>query len=190
MKATVKSEGSEAVGKQQGWSFLLQRGEVILLFNKIFPCTIDNKYRGHVVALYAFYVATLATVVRSCVHIFAPDGGAQSIATIPLDTYSAQAANAVVFVFALWGLSQLLIGVLYVIVLFRYKSLIPLMYLSLVAEYLGRLLIGHFKPVELAGTAPGGVGNYLVFPLMLLLFFLSVAKKPITLLYKDGEGHV
>ena len=58
------------------------------MLRKIFPHQVDNTYSGHKLGLYFFFVITLVTIGRSCVHIFAADGGAQSIATIPLDTYS------------------------------------------------------------------------------------------------------
>ena len=54
----------------------------------IFPKTIDNNYRGNAISLILFIPITVVTVARSLIHIYAEDGGAQSIATIPLDSYS------------------------------------------------------------------------------------------------------
>lgn len=142
--------------------------------NLLFPTPANNTYRGRKIALWFFILLMLFTIARSLVHIFAPDGGAQSIATFPLDSYTQGGAAAVVHLFALWGLSQLLLGLLYLVVLWRYRSLIPLMYLLLVIEYSARLLLGLFKPVQLSGTAPGGIGNYLLIPIALLMIFLSL----------------
>jgi hypothetical protein len=108
--------------------------------------------------------------------MFLQDGGAQSIATIPLDNYSVAAADVVIHIFAEWGLTQLLFGILYAIVLGRYKSLIPLMYLFILTEYTGRLFIKFYKPIILEGTAPGGVGNYIMIPVALLMLVLSLQK--------------
>ncbi len=144
------------------------------MINKILPNVVDNNYRGKKTALWFFYLITIMTVVRSCIHIFKQDGGAQSIATIPLDTYTNGGAEAVIFIFAYWGLSQLLFGILYVIVAMKYKSLIPLMYLSLVVEWGGRFIIRLFKSIETVGQAPGGVGNYILPILCLIMFVLSV----------------
>ena len=80
------------------------------MLERLFPPTANNDYRGHWLALWVFVPITVVTLVRSGIHIFRADGGAQSIATIPLDTYSDPAATAVILVFALWGLSQLLLG--------------------------------------------------------------------------------
>ncbi len=147
----------------------------------IFPKQITNIYTGHPIALYAFYLITGITIFRSLIHIIAPDGGAQSIATIPLDTYSIESANTVVFMFGLWGISQLLLGILFLIIAVRYKALIPLMYLFIFIEYSLRLILGFFKPITLAGIAPGGIGNYVFIILSIILFFLSIQNPKTTI---------
>ncbi len=143
------------------------------MIKRILPPVFDNSYHGFKIALWFFYLITIVTIVRSCIHIFKNDGGAQSIATIPLDTYTNGGAEAVIFIFAYWGLSQLMFGLLQGIVALKYRSLIPLMYLFLILEYVGRFGISLFKSLETTGQAPGGVANY-VFPLLfLIMFFLS-----------------
>lgn len=146
----------------------------------LFPKTIDNSYTGNKIPLYLFYLLTTITIGRSLVHMFAPDGGAQSIATIPLSSYSAEAADVVIHIFAEWGLTQLLFGVLYAIMLWKYKSLIPLMYLFILTEYTGRLFLTLYKPIVLQGTAPGGVGNYFMIPVALIMLILSLKKSSAT----------
>ncbi len=146
------------------------------MWNKVFPQPADNVYRGHKIALWVFYLLTTMTIVRSCIHMFKDDGGAQSIATIPLDTYTNGGAEAVIFLFAYWGLSQVMFGLLYLIVALKYKSLIPLMYLSLILEYGGRFGLSFYKSIETMGQAPGGVGNMVLPFLCLIMFFLSIRK--------------
>ncbi|MGI9532993.1 hypothetical protein [Lutimonas sp.] len=141
---------------------------------KVLPKEINNNYRGRKIALYFFYLFTIITIVRSLIHMFAPDGGAQSIATIPLDTFSIEGASVVILIFSLWGLSQLIMGIFYAIVSWRYKSLIPLMYLFIFVEYVLRLVLGILKPIETIGTAPGAIINYIFPPLAIILFLLSI----------------
>lgn len=143
--------------------------------NKILPSTVDNTYLGHKIALWFFYIITIVTIVRSCVHIFKNDGGAQSIATIPLDTYTEAGAATVILIFAYWGLSQLMFGIIQLIVALRYKSLISLMYLMLIIEWAGRFIISSFKPIETIGQAPAGIGNMIMPGVCLVMFFLSLA---------------
>jgi hypothetical protein len=143
----------------------------------LFPDSIGNDYKGNKIPLYFFYLVTSFTITRSVIHIFSPDGGAQSIATIPLHLYPKNASDTIIHLFAEWGLSQLLLGLLYIVVLIKYRSLIPLMYLFLVVEYSTRLFLGFYKPFVLAGVAPGGVGNYFLVPLFVVMFILSVQQK-------------
>ena len=142
--------------------------------SSILPRSADNNYSGLRVPLYFFVAITVGTVARSLIHLADPDGGAQSIATIVLDRFSSGAADTVIAVFALWGLSQLLFGILCCIVLIRYRSLIPLMYLFLVLEYAARLVVGLFKSVEISGTPPGAIGNLVVLPLVAVMLLLSL----------------
>jgi hypothetical protein len=140
----------------------------------ILPKAITNKLKVNKIVLYTFSLITAITLVRSCIHIFAPDGGAQSIAGFPLDSYSTAASSMVILIFSLWGLSQLLMGILYLIVLLRYKSLIPLMYLLLFIEYTGRWLLGIYKPAISTHTVPGGVLDYIMIPLTLVILILCI----------------
>ena len=42
-------------------------------------------------------------------------------------------------------------------------------------EYLVRLIIAVVRPsIELTGTAPGEIGNYVAVPLMLIMFVLAL----------------
>ena len=122
--------------------------------------SLDNQFPGHNIALYVFYALTALTLWRSQHHLFGHDGGAQSIASIPLDTYSSNAVDIAIGIFALWGLSQLIIGLVYLLASIRYRSLIPLLYLLFTLEYAMRL-VGANKTIETAGTAPGSVINLL-----------------------------
>jgi hypothetical protein len=125
------------------------------MLERLFPTNKTNTYRGNPIAQWVFVLLTVATIARSLVHMFSSDGGAQSIATIPLDSFTANGADAVILIFALWGLSQLIIGIVYGIVLWRYQALIPLMYLFMIFEYRMRIVLGEIKPIETTGTAPG-----------------------------------
>ena len=144
------------------------------MWRRLFPERVDNDYRGHPIALWVFVPITLVTLVRSLIHMFFADGGAQSIATIPLDAMTPNGAAAVILIFALWGLSQLLLGLLYVVVLWRYRALLPLMYLLLLAEYAGRFLLGTWKPMQTLETPPGAPGNFVFVAVGAAMLALSL----------------
>ena len=144
------------------------------MFERLFPKTIDNHFSGRRFALWLFYPITLITIVRSLIHIFRSDGGAQSIATIPLDSFTAAGSTTLIAIFAQWGLSQLLMGGLYALVLFRYRSMIPMMYLLILIEYAGRMGVGTMKPVVSLGPAPGGPGSIVMVGIAIVCLFLSL----------------
>jgi hypothetical protein len=144
------------------------------MLERLFPQNKTDTYRGNPIAEWVFVLLTIVTIARSLVHMFSSDSGAQSIATIPLDRFTANGADAVILIFALWGLSQLLIGIVYGIVLWRYRALIPLMYLLMIFEYGMRIVLGTIKPIETTGTAPGAIGNYIIIPLAIIMLVLSL----------------
>jgi hypothetical protein len=148
--------------------------------SNLFPRQITNEFPGLRIALWGFYLLTAITLWRSQHHIFSPDGGAQSIATIPLENYSNSAASTIIGIFALWGLSQLIVGLIYLIAAIRYRSMIPILYLLSVFEYLMRAFyIPAYKSIETAGTAPGAVGNLplIIFSFTMLVLSLWSRKK-------------
>jgi hypothetical protein len=65
-------------------------------------------------------------------------------------------------------------GIFYIIVAIRYKSLIRLMYIFIALEYSFRVILGHLKPITTAGTARGSILNYIMIPLALLSFIASI----------------
>lgn len=124
-------------------------------------------------------VFTLVGIVRSLLHIFLPDGGAQLIATIPLDSFSEEAKAVVIGMFALWGLSQLLSSLVYIYILMKRKEWLPFAWLLLLIEYASRWLIGQFKPFETVQTAPGAIGNYvfMILSVVMLVWYIVNYKK-------------
>lgn len=144
------------------------------MLQRVVPRSLDNQFPGHKIALYAFYALTALTLWRSQHHLFGHDGGAQSIASIPLDTYSNNAADTVIGIFALWGLSQLIVGLIYLLVAIHYRALIPILYVLFTFEYAMRLWVGTNKTIETVGTAPGGMINLPFMIAGVVLFALSI----------------
>lgn len=140
---------------------------------RIFPKQVDNSFHGYKIAAIVFFIVALFTLLRSCIHLFASDGGASSIAGI---NTSGEGGSNIISMFAFWGLSQLLMGVVYLAVFFRYKSLIPFMYMLILVEYLGRVLIGLAKPLIVSHTPPGAIGNYIMVPGAVFMLILSLKR--------------
>jgi len=141
------------------------------IFELLLPSKADNIIRGSKLPFYIFILIAAIGLVRSCIHIFSPDGGAGSIAGMDL---SVSGANEVIFAFALWGSAQLIYALLQWVVILRYRSLIPLMWLMQFFETLGRMLVGRIKPVTFAHTPPGAYQNYIYLALAVLMLALAL----------------
>ena len=122
--------------------------------NRLFPRSADNEYRGHklapwILALVAVLKAlvSLNSIVRGRVMAGAGDG-------IPLEALPPAGVQAVVSLYAAWGLAILMLSLLCLLVLVRYRTLVPLMFALLLLEHLGRSLLLHIMPIST--TAGGG----------------------------------
>jgi hypothetical protein len=67
-------------------------------------------------------------------------------------------------------------GFVYLVVFFHYKSLIPFMYVLILIEYSGRVLIGLAKPLTVSHTPPGAIAYYIMISLAFIMLILSLKK--------------
>ena len=141
------------------------------IFDFFLPAKADNTIRGTKLPFYIFLMVALVGSVRSFIHILSPDGGAGSIAGMDL---SVTGANGIIFGFALWGSAQFIYGLLQWVVILRYRSLVPFMWLVQLMETLLRMLVGHIKPVTFAHVPPGAIGNYVYLVISVLILALCV----------------
>ena len=145
------------------------------MIEKLFPQQADNHYQGHKLAKWLLIFYTVKSFVAGGVHMFSADGGAQSIASITLDQFTQGGANSLITIFAMWGMEQMVIGLIGVVILLRYQSLIPMMTLVYVCEYLGRFSMSFITPgVVSAHTPPGAVADLVLIPLTVVMFLLSL----------------
>ncbi len=116
-------------------------------------------------------------VARSAIHLFAADGGAESIAGI--DT-SGPGGNNVIAIFHQWGAIQMLLVALMLVLFFTYPGLTPLVILFLACDAPMRALAGQMSDLETAHTPPGEALNWPVFWLLVVLFIASLVKRRTT----------
>ena len=150
------------------------------IFNQLLPQRFDSTYRGHKLALWFFALIVLMRVAMSLNSILNGRYVASSADGIPLETYTPAAAQTAVSLFALLGLSNLMICLVCVLVLARYRSMVPLMFTLLLLQYVGGRLILHYLPIIRTGTAPGVYVNLSLLVLVVLGLVLSLG----------GQGHL
>jgi hypothetical protein len=142
----------------------------------LFPRRADNDYRGYKAALWIFGLILLLRVVMSVNSIFNGHLVASSADGIPLDSYTPAGARAVVSLFATLGLSQLALCFVGILVLIRYRALIPFLFMLFLLEHLGRRLISYFRPGARVGRPPGIVVNLILLSLMVVGLALSLRR--------------
>lgn len=143
------------------------------MLSTLFPRVADNHYPGRRLGLWMFGFMLLKIAMGLNVMLRAPEV-ARSADGVPVDTFGAPAAAAFSFVFAAWGLSQFALGLASLVVLLRYRSLVPLAFLCLLIEQSGRMLLRFRWPVDRIATAPGAAINVVLTAIMVLGFVLSV----------------
>lgn len=141
------------------------------MFNTLLPQRIDNSYSGQKLAIWLFAVVVFVKMLQSVSVILVGDSIVRSADGIPLETYTPAAAQTVVAVFAAMGLSRLMISLLCVLVLVRYRSVITFLFALLALHDVARELILH--PVRI-GTPPGSIVNFVLFALTLAGIALSL----------------
>jgi len=133
-----------------------------------------TKFEGFRAVRIVTAIYLLVMVVRSCIHLFAADGGAQSIAGI--DT-SVEGGNNIIAIFHQWGAIQLILAVLLFVLFFRYPGFTPLILLTLVLDPVMRFIAGQMMSLTSTGTPPGEALNGAAFCLLALLFIATLMKK-------------
>jgi hypothetical protein len=97
---------------------------------------------------------------------------------IPLDSFNAAGAQTVLALFALLGFYLLVLPVQSVVVLIRYRAMIPFMYLMLLFVQLGSRVLLLLHPAVRTSTMPVGLAiNLAILALTLMGFALSLLSK-------------
>lgn len=129
------------------------------------------RYDGPLLSFWLAIVWLCVVTVRSCIHLFSADGGAQSIATIDV---AVDGGSNIVAMFGQWGAIQLLLALLLWVLLLRWRGTVPLVLLVFTLEPVLRGLAGTLKPITTMGTAPGAALNWFTLPVMAFFLYLSL----------------
>jgi hypothetical protein len=147
------------------------------MFDKVLPERIDNTYRGHKLALWILAVVVAVKIMQSLGVIFNADSVVRSADGIPLDTFTSAGAQTVLAIWSLSAFDRLIISLLCLLALLRYRSLVPFMFGLLSVHYLLRELILHYTPLVRTGTPPGPAVNFSLFVLGLVGLALSLWRR-------------
>ena len=147
------------------------------MLDRLLPQPIDNKYSGSKIALWLFGLIVFVHILQSVMVIVNGHLIAQSADGIPLENYPAAAAQTILAIFTVSALRRLIISLICAVVLFRYRSAVPLMFVVLGLTYLGGQVIFQFVPIVRVGTPPGVVMNLIMFGLTIVGLALSLWRR-------------
>jgi hypothetical protein len=143
------------------------------MLSDLFPRAADNRYPGRRLGLWLFALMLLKIAMGVNVMLNAPSV-ARSADGIPVQAFGSAGGSAFLSIFAAWGLCQLVFGLACLVVLLRYRSLVPLAFLALLLEQAGRKLLQLHWPLERIGTPPGPYINAVLLGIMALGLVLSL----------------
>ena len=138
--------------------------------NKVFP-EAPSIFEGSQIVRVALFLILFVMVVRSCIHLFASDGGAQRIGGV--DT-SVEGGNNIIAMFHQWGAIQILLATLLVVLFFRYPGFTPLIVLTVALDPVLRFVASRKMKVTSTKTPPGAALNGVAFVILMVLFVASI----------------
>ena len=154
------------------------------MLNTILPLEANNNYQGAKIAMWFFIVFVCLMTWRSIIHMLFEEYGMHGIANLKVLTGDPDPMPLIYMFFSIWGLAQLIFCAVCWIVIFRYRSLIPLMYLFWILEWGTRTFLYPIMTGDLIaageysnGPTPGYVLAPYVTIILLAMFFLSTRQK-------------
>jgi hypothetical protein len=150
------------------------------MLEALLPHRLSNEYRGSRVALWFFGLVVAVKSAQSLSIILNGHSTARDADGIPLDSFTPEAAQTVVAVFAQGSLWRLFFCLLCGLVLLRYRNAVPLMLALLALNYLAAQLVLYLVPLPRVGAPVGPMVN-------LALFVVTVAALGLSLWRRGGS---
>ncbi len=159
------------------------------MLSALFPKLVDNRFRGSKLAIWLLAPVVLLKFFQGAnVAGFNPLVSSREVLEtadrVPVGEFGPEAASHLVFVFAAWGLGIFILGFLGIIVLVRYRGMIPLMYLLLLIEQSGRKVLStvHLnRPLVSFELSPNNLINWGFLAALVIGFLLSLSTPRSTL---------
>src|SRR3954447_11216205 len=146
-------------------------------FADILPRSIDNSYRGSRLAL---WLLGFLVFIKSVIGVNSIVNGADVMTRadgVALNTFPAAAAQNLIALWALLGLAHIVMAVLGVLVLIRYRGMAPLMFALLLLSHLGGKVVGYLHPIVRTGAPPAFIVNFVLLTLMIVGLALSLWRR-------------
>jgi len=144
--------------------------------NRLLPSSTNDAYSGAQVSVLFLGLISLLTIGPALIHVFLPDGGAGVIAGLDLS----RDGPTIIRLFAWAGTTQLVWGLMLMLVALRYRSLVPLALTLLLLE---RALhaVNMWWPKAAVGVPahhpPEAYATLVMVPLIAVFLVLSLRQR-------------
>ncbi len=147
------------------------------MLDRLLPRQADNTFRGHRFALWLLGALVVmkggigvGTMVNGRAAAVEADG-------IPLDAFTPAGEQAFLALLAAWGLGHLMLNLIALVVLIRYRALVAFMFVVLLVEHLLRVLVFVVLPIPRDETPPGVLANLVFVAAMVAGLALSLWRR-------------
>jgi len=125
------------------------------MFSRIFPAQFDNDFRGARLAIWLLAALLFVRGMMGFNSIFFTRFVAASADGLDLASYGPGGAEAVISLYGLLGVAMVLLSLVGVVALIRYRSMIPFVYLVLLIQQGAGKALNLWRAGE-RPAAPGG----------------------------------
>lgn len=149
------------------------------MLETLFPRSASNAYRGQGLALVLLGLLAALRLIIGLRSMFDPLAVAQGADGIPVSTFPPAAAHEVLSMTGMLGIHWVTVGALCVLVLWRYRNLVPLIFALQLAERGLRWLVVHANPGAPPNpNAPGDIVSWVILAMMVGGLALSLWQRP------------
>lgn len=168
------------------------------MIKSLFPAIADNQYRGRWSALIffipaLFMKAAIGWNMAGLNPYFEPAAILTEMDGIPLNSFVPEAREAILFFAMAWGFSMVLISLVGVLALVRYRALLPVSILLLLMEQGGRKAFDMLLAATGSHSPPAAEAsliNIALTGLLIAAFVLSVIpRRSVQKGQNDGSKH-
>ena len=145
------------------------------MFDRLLPRQFDNRFDGYRLALWLLGLLLALKLVISVNSLLNTASVAAGADKFPLASYGADGANAVLMLFALHALAGLMLTLVGILALVRYRAMVPFVFLLLAVEQIARRLIVQAYAIQRSEpTSAAVIVNMTLLGLLLLGLALSL----------------
>lgn len=142
-----------------------------------FPAEANNNYRGYKSAILLLIAAVVVRLAMAYAGLFDTRSMLQGADSIPIDSWAPGVAATFLYMTKLLGFDHLLLTAVAIVILIRWRALIPFAFLLLLTEQLGRLALKLTNPVPRTGISYVPVDpNLIIIAALLIGLALSLSQ--------------